>query len=97
MTKETERYETEFVKIIILEDPFESQIVAAALEDEGIPHLIRSYHDTAYDGLYQAQKGWGEVRAPAAYRDQIVHLVTDVRTHEQESTDDEYDDEDTDR
>ena len=34
------------------------------MDKEGIPFLIRSFRDTAYDGIYIPQKGWGEVRVP---------------------------------
>ncbi len=52
-----ENNEQEYVKISILESIVESQIVTSILEEEGIPYRIRSYHDTAYDGLFQFQKG----------------------------------------
>jgi len=71
--------ESEYVKIAVLENPFEAQVISAVMEDEGIPHLIRSYHDTAYDGLFQAQKGWGEIRAPKEYGKQILEILSDVR------------------
>jgi hypothetical protein len=67
-----------FEKAAVLESPFEAQVLASILEDEGVPHLVRSYHDTAYDGLFQMQKGWGEIRARPvdAYRvREILDLV----------------------
>ncbi|MFW5635518.1 MAG: hypothetical protein ACOC3A_02575 [Thermodesulfobacteriota bacterium] len=73
---------TELVKIAVLEDPFEAQLVGPALEEESIPHLIRSYHDTAYDGLFQSQKGWGEIRAPENFRARIIDILTDLRSQE---------------
>lgn len=76
------RSTAEFVKIAVLEDPFEAQLIAPVLEEESVPHLIRSYHDTAYDGLYQSQKGWGEIRAPENFRTQIIDILTDLRSQE---------------
>jgi len=73
-------YTEEYVKTAILEDPFEAQIVSGMLIAENIPHLIRSYHDTAYDGLFQAQKGWGEIRAPRQYTEQILEILADYRS-----------------
>ncbi|QTA78400.1 Uncharacterized protein dnl_06220 [Desulfonema limicola] len=75
--------ESEYVKIAILENQFEAQIISAVMEDTGIPHIIRSYHDTAYDGLFQAQKGWGEVRAPLDYGKQILEILSDLRAGDQ--------------
>lgn len=81
MKKGSEHTPTEdsFIHIVIIENPFEAQIVQPVLEDEGIPHLVRSFHDTAYDGLYQAQRGWGEIMAPARFRDQIMEIITEAR------------------
>jgi len=44
-----------------------------------IPHLMRSYHDTAFDGLFQTQKGWGYVSAPDEYLHEIEEIVADIR------------------
>ncbi len=70
----------EYIKTAILEDPFEAQIVSGILQEENIPHMVVSYHDTAYDGLFQAQKGWGEIRAPRDYGDQILEILEDYRS-----------------
>jgi hypothetical protein len=40
---------------------------------------MRSYYDTAFDGLYQTQKGWGYVSAPASYKDEIIEIISDIR------------------
>jgi hypothetical protein len=40
---------------------------------------MRSYHDTAYDGLFQTQKGWGCINAPESYREEIKEILSDVR------------------
>ena len=40
----------------------EAHAIKAVLEDQGISAEIRSFHDTAYDGLFQAQYGWGVIR-----------------------------------
>ena len=40
---------------------------------------MRSYRDTAYDGLFQAQKGWGYVAAPEAFEEEVKEILSDVR------------------
>jgi hypothetical protein len=40
---------------------------------------MRSYYDTAFDGLYQTQKGWGYVSAPASYEKEIIEIISDLR------------------
>lgn len=70
----------EYVKIAILESIVEAQIISSVLEAEEIPFMIRSYHDTAYNGLYQFQKGWGEISAPADCQEDILRILNDIRT-----------------
>lgn len=79
-----------FEKIAVLESPFEAQVAASILEDEEIPHMIRSYHDTAYDGLFQMQKGWGEIRALPGDADRVREILDLVRSDNHDITD-EYD------
>lgn len=71
-----------FVKVAVLENIIEAQIVASILEEQEIPHRIRSFHDTAYDGLFQLQRGWGEIQAPRANEDDIKNILNDIRSHD---------------
>jgi hypothetical protein len=50
------------------------------LSEKNIPHRIRSFHDTAYDGLLQFQKGWGELYAPLKLKDEILEIIEILRT-----------------
>ncbi len=68
-----------YTKIAILENNIEAQLLDSILTERNIPHLMRSYHDTAYDGLYQAQKGWGYVGAPKPYRKEIMDIISHLR------------------
>lgn len=69
----------EFIKIAVLESAIEAQVAASILEERSIPHRIRSFHDTAYDGLFQLQRGWGELRAPEGCRDEIEEILESLR------------------
>ena len=75
-----ENSESQFIKIIILENAIEAQLIGSILDQHNIPHRLRSYHDTAYDGLFQFQKGWGKLYAPQSYREEILTVVEDVRS-----------------
>jgi hypothetical protein len=79
MTKRKALKKTDFVKIGVIENPIEAQVLSGALAQDGIPHELRSYHDTAYDGLFQAHLGWGELRAPEAFRKKILEILYDIR------------------
>ena len=70
----------EFIKVAILENTIEAQLIDSILDEHNIPHLLHSYHDTAYDGLFQVQKGWGELRAPLSFKDDILEILNAVRS-----------------
>ena len=48
-------------KAFILEGSVQAQLVEQILEQEGIPFLIQSHRDTAYDGIFTGVRGWGTV------------------------------------
>ena len=68
----------EFKKILILENEIEARLLESVLTERNIPHRIRSYHDSAYDGIFQAQKGWGVVLAPPEYQEEIEAIYEDL-------------------
>ena len=74
------KYEQSFVNIAILDNIIEAQLVDSILEEHDIPHRIRSFHDTAYDGLFQFQMGWGALWAPVSYKAEILEILNDVRS-----------------
>ena len=65
-----------FTKVKILENEIEARLVDSILTERKIPHEMRSYHDTAYDGLYQSQKGWGYVSAPKTCHEEIMNIIS---------------------
>lgn len=75
----------EFLKVGVLENIIEAQIVESILLEQNIPHRIRSFHDTAYDGLFQVQKGWGEIYAPPSYHEEIKTILHAVRSYNNNS------------
>ena len=74
----------EFVKIAVIDNDIEALLIESILNDRGIPHQMRSYHDTAYDGLFQTQKGWGHVSAPERFAEEIKEILSDIRKKAQE-------------
>ena len=65
-----------YKKIVALNNALEAKLVEKLLAERHIPHRIRSYHDSAYDGLFQAQKGWGHIEAPPEYEDEVRALCS---------------------
>jgi hypothetical protein len=62
------------VKILVFNNEFEATLLDGLLNENGIPHIIRSYHDSAYDGLWQTRSIWGHIEAPEEYREEILDL-----------------------
>jgi hypothetical protein len=66
-------------KIAVLDNEVQAELVDSVLEERAVPHLMRSYHDSALDGIYQTPQGWGHVEAPHSFREEILAVVEDVR------------------
>ena len=75
-----ERDDQEFVNIATLDSIVEAQLMDSILNEHDIPHRIRSFHDTAYDGLFQFQMGWGSLWAPVSSKTEILEILHDVRS-----------------
>ena len=69
----------EFIKIATLENEIEARLLDSVLTERDIPHMMRSYFDTAYDGLFQTQKGWGTVNAPRDCQEEVLEILSDLR------------------
>ena len=76
----------EFRKIAVLDNMIEAQILDSMLDEQKIPHMMKTYHDSAYDGLFQASKGWGHVEAPEKNRPEILTILKDLRTRSEADT-----------
>ena len=70
--------ETEFVKITVLSDEVQAQLLHSILSDMEIPHSMHSYHSRPYDGIFQLQAGWGHVAAPEERRDEIMRALAEM-------------------
>ena len=66
-------------RIAVLDNQIEAQLLDAELAQRDIPHLIISYDDSAWDGLFQFSHGWGHIEAPPEFKDQILEILNDLR------------------
>jgi len=57
---------SEMQKLLIPENEAEAVALQSVLAEHGITARIRSYHDSAFDGIFQNQKGWGVLLVAAA-------------------------------
>ena len=69
----------QWVKAGTIENRFEGDRISQALQEAGIPFLIKSFLDTAYDGLYIPQKGWGIVMVPEKDKETAENLIIEVK------------------
>jgi len=74
--------ESQLINIAVLENAIEAQLIGSILDQRKIPHRLRSYHDTAYDGLFQMQKGWGKLYASQSHEQEILQIIKDVRSQD---------------
>jgi hypothetical protein len=66
------------VKILMFHNEIEAILLDEILTEKKIPHIIRSYHDSAYDGLWQTQTIWGHVESPEEYREEILQTYNEM-------------------
>ena len=69
----------EWVKAVVLDDEAEAGLVEGVLREQGIPFIMRSYHDTVLDGLFQHAKGWGHVETPPGEVERVRGIVRELQ------------------
>lgn len=67
-------------RVCVLDNEIEAGALATLLDTRDVPYLIQSYHDSAYDGLFQNQKGWGCVMALPEHAPAILAALEDLRS-----------------
>ena len=71
----TEEQKDRYVKVHTVENRFEADQIGEALKREGVPYWIKSYMDSAYDGIYVARKGWGGLWVPEGCEDEARKII----------------------
>ena len=78
LNRVTARIMEKFKKILILKNEIEAKLLESILKDRAISHVIKSYHDSALDGLFQLQQGWGHLEAAISDRAEIKSIYDDL-------------------
>jgi hypothetical protein len=78
-----------WIKAGVVENRFEGDRISQSLREAEIPFMIKSFLDTAYDGLYVPQKGWGIVLVPEALVDEAESIISEVKKSFEEEGKDE--------
>jgi len=71
--------ESPFIKIAVLEMPSRLSFLSSVLTQYEIPHRLARTTDTAYDGLFQLQKGWGDLW-PHNVRQHVLDALSNWRS-----------------
>lgn len=58
----------------------EANVIKAILKDHGIQAQVKSFHDTAYDGLFQSQYGWGVIRVSETDFPEAQRIIEEWRS-----------------
>ena len=66
-------------KIAVLDNEVQAELVDSVLTEREIPHIMRSYYDSALDGIYQAKAGWGHVEAPESFKDEVLAVIDEIK------------------
>ena len=68
-----------WIKAGIVENRFEGDRISQSLREAEIPFFVKSFLDTAYDGLYIPQKGWGMVLVPEAFVRDAERIISEIK------------------
>lgn len=69
-----------YKRVLEIEHEVEAQLLSAYLTEQRVPHIIQSYHDSAYGSLFQSQMvAWGYLEAPEEYEPLVLQVYADIR------------------
>jgi len=68
----------DLVRIHTVENRFEADLLIQSLRQEHIPAMLRRFEETAYDGLFVTQMGWGAILVPGDYEEEAARVISRV-------------------
>jgi hypothetical protein len=66
------------VRILTLRNEIEASLLDEILNERGIPHILRSLHDSAYDGMWQSESCWGFLDADEGNKEEILKIYDEM-------------------
>lgn len=67
------------IRLTTLENQFETDLITHALDEEGIEYVVKTFHDTAYDGIYETVKGFAMLLVEESAEDRAREIVDELR------------------
>ncbi|NQT77848.1 MAG: hypothetical protein HQ565_09050 [Bacteroidetes bacterium] len=71
-------------RIVDLDNEIFAKLMETILLDRKIPHILRTYHDSAYDGLFAFSQGWGCIEASPEYREEIIQIYDELKKQQKQ-------------
>jgi hypothetical protein len=68
-----------FEKIVFVQSEVEARYLENELKIRHVPHVIDPFYDSAFGGLFTANRGWGQVSAPIECKKVILDLLDGLR------------------
>jgi hypothetical protein len=68
------------IRLTTLDNRFETDLITQALNREGIDFVIKTFQDTAYDGLFITQKGYGLLLVEKEHQNRARAIVDEIRS-----------------
>jgi hypothetical protein len=66
------------VRILVFKNEVEAELLHEILDESNIPHMLRSFHDSAYDGMWQTETCWGFLDADEENKEEILRLYNEM-------------------
>lgn len=66
------------VKILVLKNEIEATLLDEILNERGIAHMIRPFHDSAYNGVWQTDTAWGSLFADEENKEEILRIYSEM-------------------
>ena len=66
------------VKILTLRTEAEAILLSGLLDQANIQHMLKSFHDSAYDGMWQTLTSWGTLYAYEEDREAILNIYNNM-------------------
>jgi hypothetical protein len=70
------------VKILTLRTEAEAILLSGLLDQANIQHMLKSFHDSAYDGMWQTLTSWGTLYAYEEDREAILNIYNNMSSPE---------------
>lgn len=68
------------IKLTTLNNRFETDLITEALNQEEIEYVIKHFHDTAFDGLFETRQGYGLLLVHEKDKSLAQNIVDDIRS-----------------